>query len=345
MSYDFEMNKRFNEIIRRSHENSKLDYCLCCGKKVTSFCNSHSIPECILKNISNKGMLYTSNKLFEAPFVKNEKGLNNSGTFKRICRECDNNIFKDYEDLNKIIQEPRKKMMAQIDLKNTIRMYDKRLNEIEYYKILSSMCLDKEKAIDILQRQVINSMDLSEIKTEFNTDLKILSGQSSDGFELIYWEKLEHVTPIAFQGHIALQGDLRGNVINDLYSSSSSYIIENINVCVFPLEDSTIVMLFISKKNKKYKNFIRQFKQLKRTEKLNLISFIIFNYSEDFFLSEKISDDILKGDIVKLVTKNTTNILALDEKMICELKKIKINELMHYKSFPNILDSKYAINN
>ncbi len=41
---DIELTKRFNEINHRAEEQSKLDYCLLCKKKVTSFCNSHSLP-------------------------------------------------------------------------------------------------------------------------------------------------------------------------------------------------------------------------------------------------------------------------------------------------------------
>ena len=103
--------------------------------------------------------------------------------------------------------------------------------------------------------------------------------------------------------------------------------------------------MFVSKENKKYKNFIKQFKKLKDYKKLRLISFIIFNYSEDFFISKKTNDDLLNNVELDNVTQNISAIYALDEKMANKIKKMKSLELMNYNNFPNILDAKYAIKN
>lgn len=82
MNDEIEFRKQFNEIYRRAQKQSKLEYCLCCGKNVTSFCNSHTLPRFILKSISDNGMVYTSNNYFKMPLTGIESGLNNSGTFK-----------------------------------------------------------------------------------------------------------------------------------------------------------------------------------------------------------------------------------------------------------------------
>ena len=340
---EIEFRKEFNKVLRRAQKQSKLEHCLCCGKKVTSFCNSHTLPRFILKSISDNGMVYTSNNYFKMPLTGTESGLNNSGTFKRICNQCDSVIFQDYEDSEKLLVPPRKKVMTQIDLKNTLRMYEKRLNEIELYNIMISEYANEYNFLELLEKQRINKLDLDEIKNEFERDMKILKKECTSSFELIYWKMLDYVTPIAFQGHIALHGDLNGNVINDLYSIKKDYVIENLNLCIFPLEDKTIIIMFVNKDNKKYNNFIKQFKKLRDAEKLRVISFMIFNYSEDFFISKKTQDKILNNTILDIVTQNTTDIYALDEEMANEFKKIKIFELMNYGSFPNILDIEYAI--
>ena len=110
------------------------------------------------------------------------------------------------------------------------------------------------------------------------------------------------------------------------------------------MEKETIVIMFIKKENKKYTNFIKQFKRLSDQDKLNLITFIIINYSEDFFVSQEASKNILNDIIVEMSVKNTTNIIAFDEKMLKELKKIKRCELMTYKSIPNLLEKQYSLN-
>ena len=198
---------------------------------------------------------------------------------------------------------------------------------------------------ELLEKQRINSLDFDEIKNELERDIKILKKQSTSSFELIYWKILDYVTPIAFQGHIALYGDLNGNIINDLYSIKKDYVIENLNLCVFPLKNKTVIIMFVIKENKKYKNFIKQFKKLKDYEKLRLISFIIFNYSEDFFISKKTNNDLLNNVELDNVTQNISDIYALDEKMANEIKEMKSLELMNYNNFPNILDVRYAIKN
>ena len=198
---------------------------------------------------------------------------------------------------------------------------------------------------ELLEKQRINSLDFDEIKNELERDIKILKKQSTSSFELIYWKILDYVTPIAFQGHIALYGDLNGNIINDLYSIKKDYVIENLNLCVFPLKNKTVIIMFLIKENKNYKNFIKQFKKLKDYEKLKLIFFIIFNYSEDFFISKKTNNDLLNNVELDNVTQNISDIYALDEKMANEIKEMKSLELMNYNNFPNILDVRYAIKN
>lgn len=340
---ELDLKKQMNTILKKSHDDSKLDCCLCCEKKVTSFCNSHSLPRFILKNISKDGYILTSNNYFKMPLIDSKKGLNNSGVFKRICNECDNNLFKNYESLEQLLSYPRKKLMTQIDLKNTLRMYDKRLNELALYKNLLLMNPDDFMRFQIMETQRVSYFDLNEIKNELEKDLKILSKTSSSSFELIFWEKLNYVTPIAFQGHMALVGDLKGNVINDIYNRSQNYIIENINICVFPLQKETVVIVFVSKDNKKYKNFINQFKKLKKENKLQLISYMIFNYSEDFFVSKMAKDEILNNKDLDIVTQNTTNIYTYDEEMAQQMKKSKYQELKNYATFPNLLGKEYSI--
>lgn len=102
-------------------------------------------------------------------------------------------------------------------------------------------------------------------------------------------------------------------------------------------------MMFVNKDNKKYNAFISQFKKLKINEKLNLISYIVFNYSEDFFISKKANDDIINNEQLNYVTQNITDFDALDENMALDIKKIKFSELKEYKNFPNLLEQKYSL--
>jgi hypothetical protein len=335
------ISKLVKDKMKDAQTNSKLDYCLCCKKKVSSFCNSHSLPKFILKNISDNGYVLNSNHFFKIQFIDEAYGLNKSGTFKRICNECDNTIFKLYESEDCIETKPRKKMMTVIDLKNSLRMIDKRLTEISLY---DSYINSDYPFNDILyQQQLINKLDLNEYENELTRDLNILKKKSTSSFELIYWEIVDYVTPIAFQGHVALIGDLEGNIINDVYYKNPKYVIENLNICVFPLKSKTVIMMFNSNDNKKYKNFIKQFKKLSREKKLHLISYIIINYSEDFFISKNAESELLENKLIEEVAKNTTNFFSLDQEYSKAIKREKTNELKKYDLFPNLLSAEYSL--
>ena len=130
-------------------------------------------------------------------------------------------------------------------LKALLAIYSKMLNGAESFL-----------EMELLEKQKVNYLDLNEIKKEFQRALDILNKKATSSYELIYWNVLDYVAPIGFQGHIALIGDLRGGVINDIYNHSPKYVIENINLCVFPLKEKTFVIMFVSKEHKKYKCFI-----------------------------------------------------------------------------------------
>ena len=66
-----------------------------------------------------------------------EKGIKNSCTFQFICRECDSKLFSDYEDEISLCKLPTRRMMAEIDVKNSLLMLYKRLYELPMYESLA----------------------------------------------------------------------------------------------------------------------------------------------------------------------------------------------------------------
>lgn len=64
------INRRMSKIKRIAQENAKLNKCYYCGKENIQLCNSHSIPQFALRNISIDGQLLYTNKLIKLPFEK-----------------------------------------------------------------------------------------------------------------------------------------------------------------------------------------------------------------------------------------------------------------------------------
>ena len=93
-------NRVISDLWNFSRNNSKGTKCLFCAKECSSFCNSHSIPRFVLKNITKNGKLCTPSAFINKQLSTSEKGLNNSGTFHLICNDCDSKEFAEYENIN-----------------------------------------------------------------------------------------------------------------------------------------------------------------------------------------------------------------------------------------------------
>ena len=252
--------KAINGLIKDSRALAKPAKCYYCDEPCDGFCNSHTLPAFCLRNIAQKGKVFYSNSILDLPTLKNDKGVNESGTFHLICRDCDSKIFQAYENPDNYDEIPTTKMLAQIDMKNNLKNISKRLIELEMYRLMGELIGMSAEWVDA--KSAVSKLDLAEFKNSFfrakKRDIKPFSGDYYIGF----YEKLPYVAPIAFQGTIALIFDLEGNVINNIYNSDAKYKIKNVGVCIFPLEKSSIVMLFVDKDNTRYSKFFRQLRKL-----------------------------------------------------------------------------------
>lgn len=97
-----ELRKMSQKYMRQAQSEAKSDHCLLCGKPMTSFCNSHSVPKFALKSIAENGEVVLASKLMGNEISDNKSGVNKSGTFHLICDNCDNSFFQDYESQEKL---------------------------------------------------------------------------------------------------------------------------------------------------------------------------------------------------------------------------------------------------
>ena len=285
-----EKQKRKIEIINKVaskykyeiNRKSKPSKCYICGKECSSFCNSHSIPKFCLKNISKTGKVYQSLFAKPIPLFGAEDSVSNAGTFHIICNECDQRFFVDYENpqnYEKTILSD--KMMAQIVAKDSLLMISKRLKEMELYKLTterygSNETLEIKLKVDELDyKEDVNNLKRAMIATKGNHNF----------YNCFYYKKLDYVVPYAIQNGIALSCDLNGNVINNTFNYSTDYKIQDLYMIIFPLKSSSIIALFIDSKAKRYREFIKQFNKLDEMDKLSVINYTAFAYSENLFIS------------------------------------------------------------
>ena len=244
--------KKMNTILRQIQKNSKPEKCILCGRTQTSYCNSHSVPAMVLRNIADNGKILQSNSLVGFEILDLEKGVNNSGTFHFICRECDSKYFQDYEDESKLSQRPGDKMLAEIALKNSLLMLSKRTQEHELYRTMQRAYPQRTHFDDMFEIQSLDKRDYIE---EVKLYKEIVDKNFCGGFQLLYWKILPYRIPIAMQSEIALHYDLDENEINEIYNLSADIRIQSMHLCMFPLNKCSVILAFYHRRDKAYRGY------------------------------------------------------------------------------------------
>ena len=337
------LRKEYSRIVNISKQQAKRGECLWCGKKITRFCNSHSVPQCVLKNIDLDGKLDYFNSMLHLPLIKEDKGLGEAGTFRLICSDCDNTIFQDYEELCKLESEPTEIMLEEIALKNVLMMLDKRYFEIELYHTL-----EKEYNVPYpyAVKQETNTLDERDFWLDFLRikEMRSSLGNNKKAYKMFFWKKLDYVIPIAFQGLVTLYGDLEGDLVTDMYNTSEDVIVKHMHLCMFPLESSSVVFAFYHEDDVEYDNFAEQFGKLEEDEKLAVLSYIVYGYCEDMLFAKKFPHRTWVINKVRDTFMKTTEIWALDKEHAEYQKKLKMKQLKDRdKDFPCILSKKFAV--
>ncbi len=332
-----EAKKIISKIKKQSMEKAKLSECYYCKKEVKGMCNSHTVPAFALKNIAVDGKLYSMNSLINNPFLKDELGIKESGTFHIICRECDGRIFQHYENEDAYFKKPDGKILSEIALKNSLKAIYKRKFEHQL--------IDHTPLKSISAQQFVGSLDLNDYEKLFKYSQKATEKSFGDEFYLYEYIELNYTVPIAFQGPIALPVDLQGTQINNLYDFDPKYEIKHIEIAILPLQNKSIILLFVEKDNHRYRQFFKQLSKCSLNDKLKIINYIVFAFTEDFFLSPKLEKNVLLeiNKIAKLTSFASFNPM---QSSLFELK-YSVDKKFDFKNadeIPNILLEKYKVN-
>lgn len=288
---EIEVKKQVSKFFKTAEQRAKRDVCALCGKPCTSFANSHSVPQFVLKNIDVNGKFKTFGDIVGRPNSRN--GINNAWTFHVLCSDCENVYFKNYESEGALLKEPTNLMMSQIALKNALLLLSK-------YRVDSETNSEAIKIgafvgeTDVLP--IMNALDLKNMDFEIRRSKKIIDKNLKSGYQLIYYKKIDWIAPIAFQSALCIYKNIDGTILNQIYSESEKERMQFLHICVFPLSDCTIVMIFTHKDDRKNILFERQFLKLDDDKKLEYINYLIFKYTEHVLLSPQIDPLVLNSD-------------------------------------------------
>lgn len=332
---------QINKMLSEARKNSKPQKCILCNHEKTSFCNSHSVPQMSLKHIADNGKLLLASALigFDSDIVDLENGVNKSGTFNYICRDCDNSFFRDYETPDSLLITPSDKALSEIAVKNMLLLMSKRAVEKELIQIQQK----KYAAFDNLQDGLeLKEMDFKEFEEEVAFHKYIADNNLTGGYQIICHEILPYRVPIAMQSAIAMVKDYNGNEINNVFDFRPTTRMQYLHICIFPLEKGSVILAFYHKRDKLYRSLRHQLNSISLDKKLKYINYLIFEYTENYFISKTIKS--------KIETNENLHLLSCENNGLPNLGMLSVENLfgIDYKSvsmddIPNFLSSEWAI--
>ena len=282
---------------KEANKDLKILQCPFCGQKSPALCDSHSVPEFILRNIAGEvGCVDNIYNILDICIQKEKLGVGQAGCFKMICRNCDSQAFQNYEDEISLLKFNKEKhILSEIALKNILRnMYGMMDQMAIYYAVY-----DKYGISNHFTYASVCLHDLDCYMTEMNQiiDIKIEKGQGD--YKIIYKNYLEYIAPIAFQGCFEMKFDCIGELIPILHTEKDDYL-RLLHIAIFPLSSKTLVLVFVRDNCYEYSELIKQFKLKNEAEKLDFINYIIFKCSDNFFLSKKINKEVYSREFKRI---------------------------------------------
>ena len=310
------LKKEESEFIGAINKNSKIDECVLCGSKITSACNSHVVPQFILKEVAENGKVSYGHSLhsFDVGGVKKTTGMKDAYPFRLICRKCDGKYFKHYENPNNLAkfdmlpENDRKVMFCEMALKAHLA----HLN-MKYRKLVALDMVNQGK-ISELERKgelvLAERLDINE-HLDYIRKLKKMMKSNKNPFVVFYSDVLDYQTKIATQTVINFNYDLKGNQIFDPYLIKSNNQCRYFYLMILPYKGKTRVLFFIEKSSVEHvQPIIDDFNELSKEDKLHFLFVSLIIHDQQFYMTPSFAKAIFKKDkaLVKLYTKTDKSI-------------------------------------
>ena len=243
----------------------------------------------ILNRISENGHVYTiaskvSQKGVNAEFKKISK--NKASTFFGFCDFHDTELFKPIE-LNEYTEENIQNFLFAfrgfcLEYHRKIRKMETTRNGLKIHpaSMLSPMSIYGYRVAEF---------DLADCKTEYELFKDDYQNSNYENLVTIH-RTLNYEVEFAISSACAVQDDLLGNEINDIFSIEAE-LIPNIYINIFPVQNKTSIILSYHKNYEHvYKEYFEQIQALSDSDLEEYLNFLIINYTENVFFSPRLID-------------------------------------------------------
>lgn len=334
-----EIRKRMSRMLAEARSIAKPDRCIMCGKEQTSFCNSHSVPQLSLINIADDGKVLQASAIIGIDVLDIEKGVNNSGTFHFICKECDGSFFQDYENEKNLKEKPTDKILAEIAVKNILLQLSKREQEKALHRKLQQ---EFNAYINVEDLESIKELDVRDYTEELELHKGIVENNVNGCYQILFWKVVPYTVPIAVQSAISLSKDLEGTEINNVFNMSDSVRMQFMHLAILPLKGESVILAFYHKRDKLYRKLRHQINCLPEQKVLQYLNYIIFAYTENYFISKTIQNIVETDEKLSLLSQeNNENpsmgFLDISNSFGDGYQPIRMDEI------PNFLSAEWAV--
>lgn len=325
-----------SQFVGAVKRNSKSDECLMCGRKITSPCNSHVVPQFILKGIAENGCVsygHALNKINVAG-IKKTTGINNAYTFRLLCEQCEHKYFKHYEDpdnilgFNSLSEREQKFILCEMALKTHLAHIAMKYERLVSMDMASCGQLSQAEKDGLV---LADRLDINE-HLRYKTKLKGVMKSNKNPFVILYDRLLDYGTKIATQTIINYNFDLKGNKIFDPNLLVESNQCRYFYLMILPVKGKTRIMFYIERE---YLNnalpIVEDFKALSNDEKLHFLFISLIIHDQQFYLAPSFGDMIFKKD-KRLVRLYSSTDISGGKSANCQRKITKFRDYTNYLS-------------
>lgn len=342
-----------SKINQKFNNQKDQTCCTLCKREIKnvsgSFHKSHTVPFFCLENIKalykkNYGVLTANYIGLRIQFGDKEfVGTNKAGVFYSICSKCDQEKFNVYESENALLYSNPADLVDSIALKiylnelfnSRFRNFKAKLNHSE---------LTEDQLISSYYESVgkIESSTVEVDIQDFLNDLQYAKKSYENGyrnFRILYHRVLDYTVPIAAQTSIPIARNIDYSILQSVTIQNKNRL-EDLVVCIFPLKEKSVILMFTRIDNKLMKQYNKQFKKLSDDEKLKEIFYLLIRYKgANYFCSPLIKDT--------LMDENIRGVYSIEDTvMVLNKHKIDLANFEDYswkKNLPSLLSEKYSM--
>ncbi|APO44592.1 hypothetical protein BS614_11685 [Paenibacillus xylanexedens] len=281
--------------------------------------NAHSIQKKrILNRISRDGHLYQfiPDHVGDIVLAKFDRvSINKASTFQGFCDFHDNKLFLPIE-ASDYCNEARQNFLFSfrplaLECHNKIRDLTFRMN---IFSERPDLTINEAMVYDYRTAQ----LNEREFKKEYEVFKKDYSEKNFNNIRTFYL-KLDFEVNFATSGAFSVEFDMNGQQINENQMLSEIQEIKLIYLTIYPLENSTnIILSYHLRNDKSYNRLFEQLENASQTQILKYLNKIVINGTENIYFSQNFIENLKEAEKDSLLISFQASLKPLLAKKLYE---------------------------